>query len=236
MLRKSTRNQKKREIVGIVMVLAFGVLIGLPAAAGTIVGKVKYDGTPPPPRTAKVEQNTEVCGTEQQSEFLIVGPDQGLKWAVVQVADAGGATPRSEPPTMDQNGCRFVPRVVIARPGEELAVLNSDGILHNVHTVSEKNTPINKAQPGFVKSLPVTFAEPEMVRLKCDVHGWMRGWIMVTDDPAAVTDDSGSFTVTDVPAGTHEVTVWHEKLGRQTKEVTVADGGETVVDFRFSPK
>ena len=229
-------NQSKSAVGRIVAVLAFSALITLPPAAGTLVGKVKYDGTPPPPRTAKVEQNTEVCGTEQQSEFLIVGPDQGLKWAVVQVADVGGAQARPEPPKMDQNGCRFDPRVVIARPGEEMAVLNSDGILHNVHTVSEINTPINKAQPGFVKSLPVTFAEPEMVRLKCDVHGWMRGWIMVTDDPAAVTDDSGSFTVVDVPAGTHKVTVWHEKLGRQTKEVTVADGGETEVDFLFSTK
>jgi len=70
--------------------------------------------------------------------------------------------------------------------------------------------------------------------LKCDVHGWMRGWIMVTDDPAAVTGDSGSFAVGDVPAGTHQVTVWHEKLGRQTKEVTVAESGETVVDFQFA--
>ena len=117
-----------------------------------------------------------------------------------------------------------------------MAVLNSDGILHNVHTVSEKNPSINKAQPGFVKSLSVSFATPEMVRMKCDVHGWMRGWILVTDDPAAVTDESGSFTVADVPAGTHEVTVWHEKLGRQTKEVTVAAAGETVVEFLFTPK
>ena len=219
-----------------VALLALGVHVAFPTVAGTLVGKVQYEGPVPAAKTAKVEQDIEVCGTEQQSEFLIVGPDQGLKWAVVRVDGVGGVSKSDQVPTMDQNGCRFDPRVVIARPGEEMAVLNSDGILHNVHTVSEKNPSINKAQPGFVKSLSVSFATPEMVRMKCDVHGWMRGWILVTDDPAAVTDESGSFTVADVPAGTHEVTVWHEKLGRQTKEVTVAAAGETVVEFLFTPK
>ena len=233
---KATDRQGGRMIGRVFAVLALGMLIALPSTAGTVVGKVKYAGTPPPPKTAKVIQDTEVCGTEQKSAFLVVGSDQGLQWAVVRVADVGGAKARSEPPKMDQNGCKFTPRVVIARPGEQMAILNSDGILHNVHTVSEKNPSINKAQPGFVKTLPITFEKPEMIRMKCDVHGWMRGWILVTDDPAAVTDSAGSFTLADVPAGTHKVTVWHEKLGHQSKEITVADGEETVVDFEFSPE
>ena len=231
---KTHHRRSYGHVIGTAMALAFALALVVPATAGTIVGKVTYDGPVPEPKTAKVEQDTQVCGTEQQSEFLIVGPDQGVKWAVVVAPGVGGATADSEPPKMDQNGCRFDPRVVVARPGQEMAVLNSDGILHNVHTVSEKNTPINKAQPGFVKTLPVTFDTPEMVRLKCDVHGWMRGWILVTDDPAGVTDGSGSFTVDGVPAGTHELTVWHEKLGRQSMEVNVADAGETVIEFKFT--
>ena len=163
--------------------------------------------------------------------------DGGVKWAIVQVDGIGGATTSSTPPVMDQKQCDFTPRVVVARPGEEVSILNSDGILHNVHTRSEKNVEVNKAQPGFVKKMPLSFKRAELVRLKCDVHGWMSGYIMVTDSAhVAVTDDGGSFSLKDVPSGTHELSVWHEKLGQLTQQVTVTDGQETQVTFEFAAK
>jgi plastocyanin len=167
----------------------------------------------------------------------VVNGNQGVRWAVVQIASAGGAKSSAEQPKLDQKGCDFSPRVVIARPGEEMAVLNNDGILHNVHTYSEANPAMNMAQPGFVQTLPVTFGEAEVIKVKCDVHGWMTAWIMVTDSPyAAVTDDAGSFSLADVPAGKHRLTVWHEKLGEQQQEITVADSGQTEVTFEFSAR
>ena len=74
-----------------------------------------------------------------------------------------------------------------------------------------------------------------MIKVKCDVHGWMTGWILVTDSRfTAVTDEGGSFTLQDVPAGSHKLSVWHETLGEQTREITVSDGGSTEVSFEFA--
>jgi len=219
----------------VMLLLSLGILLHPQAQAGTVVGTVKYLGKPPTPRKAAISQDTEICGTEKQSAYLVVGPDQGIQWAVVQIADLTGAKSSAEPPVVDQKGCDFAPRVVIVRPGEEVAILNSDGILHNVHTRSKENPAVNKAQPGFVKRMPLTFKHAEVIRLKCDVHGWMTGWIMVTDSPhASVTDGAGSFRLSDVPAGTHQLTTWHEKLGEQSQEITVVDGQESRVVFEFS--
>ena len=78
-----------------------------------------------------------------------------------------------------------------------------------------------------------TFKEPESVRLSCDVHGWMQGWLIVEDNPYyAVTDEKGAFKLTDVPPGDYEVKVWQEKLGEATQKVTVKPGADTDRELR----
>ena len=75
-----------------------------------------------------------------------------------------------------------------------LKIINPDGILHNVHSYSKVNSPFNQAQPKFKKTLEVKIEKPEAVEVKCDVHGWMHGWLVATETPYfAVTDKSGSF-------------------------------------------
>jgi plastocyanin len=129
--------------------------------------------------------------------------------------------------TFDQQGCTFRPHVLTTPPGK-LTVLNSDGILHNFHSHGKKNPPINQAQPGFRKKMEVEFKQAEIVKITCDAHPWMTGWIVVSDDPyVAVTDQKGSFKIANVPPGTHSLEVWHETLGSTKQQVTVK-GGETV--------
>lgn len=224
-----------RSALAVLAILILTSTLSTTLSAGTVVGTVKFNGTVPAAEPVAVAQDTSVCGTEQVDPELVVSEDQGLQWAVVQVSSARGATESSEQPKLDQNDCTFEPRVVIARPGEEMAVINSDGILHNVHTYSDENPPMNLAQPGFVQTLQLTFDESEVIKVKCDVHGWMTAWILVTDSRyTAVTDETGSFTLADVPAGNHQLSLWHEKLGEQTREITVADSGETQVSFEFT--
>ncbi|RPJ52741.1 MAG: hypothetical protein EHM24_33880 [Acidobacteria bacterium] len=123
---------------------------------------------------------------------------------------------------MDQKGCQYVPRVVVVPTTGQLDILNSDGILHNIHTHSTANPAINKAQPKFKKTLTEKFTKPEIIKATCDAHAWMTGWIVVTDHPfVAVTDDKGNFAIKDLPPGDYKVEIWHETLGKQVKDVSI---------------
>ena len=138
----------------------------------------------------------------------------------------------SKPAVLDQKGCEFHPDMVVMAPGE-LKILNSDGVLHNIHTFSTANPPINKAQPKFKKEMTEKLDKPELVKVQCDAHSWMHGWIYVTENPTAVTDEKGAFKIDNVPPGKHKVEVVHPVLGKQTKEVEVKAGQDTKVAFEL---
>ena len=161
---------------------------------------------------------------------LVVGGNKGLANAVVSVPDAKGATKAKG--VIDQHGCKFVPHVTVMQPGE-LDLKNSDDILHNIHTYSTANPSINKAQPKFKKVMTEKFEKPEMIKLTCDVHSWMLGWLAVVPGPAAVTDTNGVAKIENVPAGKHKIEVWHEVLGKQQKDVDVKAGQTTKVSFEM---
>ena len=68
--------------------------------------------------------------------------------------------------------------------------------------------------------------------IKCDVHPWMNAWTAVFDHPYfSVTSNDGSFTIENLPAGTYDVEIWHERLGTQTSSVTVGENASASVDF-----
>ncbi len=201
---------------------------------GTIAGEVKVTGTPPPPKVVKVNKDNQACGNEKKVAEVEVGPGGGLANAVVSVAGVKVPKP-AQKPALDQKGCEFRPTVLIAYPGE-VDILNSDGVLHNIHTFSTANPPINKAQPKFKKVMTEKFDKPEVIKVQCDAHSWMHGWIVVTDQPAAATDDRGAFRIENVPPGKHRVEVWHPVLGKQAREVEVKAGQETRVSFELALK
>ena len=92
------------------------------------------------------------------------------------------------------------------------------------------------AQPKQGQKATKTFAEPEvMVEFKCDVHNWMAAYGAVLDNPFyAVSDDKGTFTIKDLPAGTYELEAWHEKYGVQSMSVTVGASDTKTADFTFN--
>ena len=199
---------------------------------GTVEVEVKYNGAPVVEKL-KVNKDTEKCGTEATVEKVVVGSNKGLANAVASVPGAKGA--KVAKATIDQHGCKFVPHVVVMAPGE-LEIKNSDDILHNIHTYSSANPAINKAQPKFKKTMTEKFEKPEYVKLTCDVHSWMLGWLAVTPGPAAVTDGNGVAKIENVPAGKQKVEVWHETLGKQEKDVDVKAGATTKVSFEMKGK
>lgn len=206
---------------------------------GSITGMVTYAGAIPEKTKIEVTKDVSVCGkTTHYKEDLVVGENKGLANVVVKLTDINkgkGMDAMTGPFELDQETCVFKPHVTLVPVGAELTILNSDGILHNIHTYSETNSPINVAQPGFKKRMVQTFAKPEVIRVACDVHNWMSGYIVVAGHPYyAKTDDSGNFQLTDVPAGTYTVEYWHETLGTQTAEVTVTAGGTVEANTEFA--
>lgn len=206
---------------------------------GTVSGEVKFSGNPPTPEKIATTKDQEVCGkTEKVNESLLVGANKGIQNVVVSITNIqkGKKMPEAGA-TLDQKDCRYAPHVVLSPAGAELSIVNSDGILHNIHTYSTKNPAFNKAQPKFKKEMKESFAQPETVKLTCDAHGWMAGWLIVQDNPYyAVTDANGAFKITDVPPGDYELKFWHETLGETTQKVSVKAKEEAKVAVEMAKK
>jgi hypothetical protein len=214
------------------VMLASGTRPATAQGGGTVEVEVKYNGAPVVEKI-KVNKDTEKCGTEATIEKVVVGGNKGLAHAVASVPGAKGG--KAVKGVIDQKGCKFIPHVAVMSPGE-IEIKNSDDILHNIHTYSTANPAINKAQPKFKKTMTEKFEKPEMIKVTCDVHSWMLGWVAVTPGPAAVTDNNGVAKIENVPAGKQKVEVWHETLGKQEKDVDVKAGQTTKVSFEMKGK
>jgi plastocyanin len=211
---------------------------------GSVTGTIRYAGPVPSRGVLEVTKDQAVCGsTAKLANNLVVGPSGGLQYAVVSLRGVAAGKPfDGAPVTLDQRGCEYAPHVVIVPAGKDLSILNSDGVLHNIHTSSLRpdaaaNPPVNRAQPKFKTSMTETFRAAETLRVSCDVHRWMQGWIVVVDHPYyAVTDAAGRFTLADVPPGDYQLDVWHETLGAITKPVSVAAGATSTVAAEMVPR
>jgi len=206
---------------------------------GTITGTVKIAGDVPAAKTLKVDKDQATCGHDDlPSEVLIVSGDGALKNVVVSITNISkgkkfeGGTASS----IDQKGCVFIPHVAIFPPGSTIDLLNSDDVMHNLHSWSMKNTAFNEGVAGHGK-LHKTFEFPETIKMTCDVHKWMSAWLIVQANPYyALTGADGKFKIDGVPAGTYTVQAWQESLGKTTQEVTVSVGGEAKADFELTKK
>ena len=224
--------------------LAAGVCAMAQAAvAGTITGAALYDGKVPNLKPLAVAAEP-MCAKKHPTvpnEALVLGAGNAMANVVVRVVGglpAGKSYPApTTPVTMDQVGCQYVPHVMGLMVGQPFKVLNSDGVLHNVHALPKVNKPFNMAMPPTRKEATESFAKEEgMFVVKCDVHPWMQSYIGVFSHPFfAVTGTDGKFTIANLPAGTYEVEAWHEKLGTQKTSVTVGASDTKSAAFKFSP-
>ncbi len=210
------------------------------SGSGSIVGAVKFNGKAPARKKVKITRDKKVCGKETKyTESLIVAKDGGLKNVVVRLTDIKKGRKFEVPSAfeIDQGGCQFRPHVSIVQVGKPFVLINKDGILHNFRTTGTINPILNKAQPKFKKRLKIKIDKPEILRINCDVHEWMRGWLVVAEHPYySLTDESGSFEIDNIPPGTYNLEVWHETLGKQTSKVTVKAKKKINISFEMTKK
>ena len=197
------------------------------------------------------------------SDALLVGKNKGIKDVIVSLVDIqkGKGVPtgasamstdeKGQPikppknakgarPWMTQRGCQFSPHVIVIPANTGLEVYNEDGIGHNIHAIGFENRGFNNQQPGSKRRLrkaKTEFKFAEVMNVKCDIHNWMSGLIVVASHPYyAITTPDGSFSLKDVPPGAYELQIQHEKLGIQKAKVTVESGKDTTVKLTMKPK
>ncbi len=202
-----------------------------PGHAAAIKGTVQYVGAPVETKKLSVTVDQFVCGKDKDAEELVLSPQRGIRNAVVSLASPppGARWEVSTAPVfLDQRQCTFAPRVILVPAGGTVEFLNSDRLLHNIHSTSKGNPVFNRTQPKG-RTIPIAFAKPEIVRIGCDLHSWMRAWIVVMEHPFhAVTGGDGDFALPNLPPGKYTLSAWQETLGTVTKDVTVGDGDVTV--------
>jgi plastocyanin len=223
-------------------VIAFTVAWCLAAGlswAETIKGSIRYAGAPIERKKVSVTIDQYVCGKEKEPEDLMLSSNNGIQNAVVSLQNPPPNAKRDwkfPPAKMDQRQCSFVPRVVIVPVGETMEFLNSDRLLHNVRSAAKENAPFNRAQP-HARTISFVFKQPELLRVDCDLHSWMRGWVVVAAHPFyAVTNEQGEFSLENVPPGKYTLQIWQESLGNMAQEVTVGNKGTTTVTVNMSKK
>jgi len=145
------------------------------------------------------------------------------------------ANPPRATVTYDQMGCKFIPHATVIQTNQKLNIISGDPIAHNTRATPLKNQGFNFIVPPSDRKgtdVPFKVAENLPIEVRCDIHPWMRGWVMVVDHPyAAVTAEDGTFEITDLPPGENEFRVWQEKVGYLEKslKVKVESGKQTVV-------
>lgn len=198
----------------------------LAADWGSLKGQFVFDGAAPESKALNVNKDVEFCSKhELVDETLVVGEEGGLSNVFVYLYLKRGkkvdihpdmAEPSSDPVIVDNKGCRFEPHVTFVRTGQPLEITNSDeGIGHNTNAKLQKNPGFNELV-AYGSSIKKVFTKGESypATIACNVHPWMKAYLLVSENPyAAMSDSKGNFEIKNLPAGEHEFIFWHEGKG-----------------------
>ena len=212
------------------------------AKGAKLSGRVSFEGPVPQRRVISMGKDAkcvEIHGDKRVlDEDLIVSESGGVKNAFVSILRGAPKLKYplpEQPAVLDQKGCMYHPRVQGVRVGQRLLVGNGDPVTHNVRSFPVANRAFNFGQPPEVEPRERVFERAERaIEVQCDFHSWMHAYIFVMDHPFFdVSKDDGTYSIDGLPPGEFTLEVWHEKLGRQRKAITVVDGNLTDVSFVY---
>ena len=195
------------------------------SGGGTIKGKVVYKGEIPI-RTVVPTKDQEVCGGVREEPEVRVGADNGVGDAIVYLKEVeqGKAWPATQVPVLENKGCIFHPAIQ-AIPVGKLNVLNSDPVLHNTAGYYGRRNAFNVALPNQGQTVEVDLPRAGQVRVECDAHGWMLGFVYAVANPYyALTAEDGTFEIAEVPPGKYTLIANQAYTGPVEVEVEVAAG------------
>lgn len=208
--------------------------------AGAVSGKVSFEGEQP--RRVRIRMGAEPQCEQKHSSAVYsqeveINENGTLKNAFVWVKEGlekYSFDPPAEPVLLNQDGCVYEPHVFGVHIGQEIKIVNSDPVTHNIHPVPRNNREWNISQSPaqeFTRSFP---RQEVMVPVKCNVHPWMKTYIGVVSHPYfAATGEDGTFELKDLPPGEYTIEVWHEKFGAQEQKITVGPKESKELEFSY---
>ncbi len=208
-----------------------GKLVQADAELATLRAKFVYDGDAPAPKKVDSSKDPFCAQTEILSDAMLVGKDGGLENLVLMFdakrskakVPAEFSKPVDGIVKLDNNGCVFVPHVIFVRVGQTIEVLNSDQTGHNANFGFFNNPAQNFLIPiGGKKDFKVDAAEATLMPVECNIHPWMKGYVVIQEHPyVGITDESGQLEIPNLPVGEVTFLVRHENADGSIDEGTV---------------
>jgi plastocyanin len=208
-----------------------------PMGTATVKGVVNFTGKAPEMKVPKKRKDAEFCKTTEVKYNAVIADGGKLAEAFVRLSNdsvKGDYKPPSKHAEIDQKDCMYLPRIQGVVAGQEIDIKNADGTLHNVHTFKGTETWFNQAQPKGSAEISKELEDTKVIKFTCDVHPWMRGFVVVSSHPFfAVSGKDGSFSIDKVPDGKYDIEAWHPHYGLKKATVEVT-GGKPAGDVTFS--
>ena len=138
-----------------------------------------------------------------------------------------GHGPRAAPARIEMALDRrtFAPHVVVVPVGSTVVFPNHDPFNHNVFSLSDPND-FDLGLYGRGESGEHRFRHAGLVRVYCNIHPQMSGFIVVVDNAYfAQPGADGAYTIANVAPGTYTLHVWHERAPMVSQQITVPAGG-----------
>jgi carboxypeptidase family protein len=209
---------------------------------GTIGGTISFVGKPP--RRVRIDMSLDpICETANPGltdEEVVVNNQRLANVFVYVQADFLNAylfEPPSSDVILEHKGCQYAPHVLGIQTQQILKIINRDSTTHNTFGAPKVNPEWNRSQQPGAAAIERRFAWPELfIPIRDTQHPWQKAYVGVLPNPFfAVSNTNGSYKISGLPPGHYTVVAWHERLGKQTVDVVLADTQQKTLDFTFKP-